>query len=392
VPHLKTPAVWFPHTILGISTSAILVDSTRGAFGPFAGQLFVGDEGHSKIMRVYLEKVNGVYQGAVFPFREGFASGVFREVWGKDGSMYVGQTSRGWAATGKASYGLQRLVWTGAMPFEAHRIQARPDGFEVTFTSPVDRAIAAQPSSYAVTSFIYKYHHIYGSPAINQVTHPVRGVVVSADGMSARVVLDSLREGYIFELKMPGVRSVAGAPLLHDFAYYTVNQIPRGDHVVMSGTPAPVSSTTRTVASVPSGAASSKRQTTMPAEWNGTVDQTVSVQGVDGLKFSIANFDVKAGSRVRLDFANVSDMLHNVVITQPSGATRVADAALKLGLDGQRLHFVPAMDEVLFNTALLEPRKSETIYFVAPSVLGEYTFLCTFPGHAGTMQGVMRVR
>ena len=115
VPHLKTPAVWFPHTILGISTSAILVDSTRGAFGPFAGQLFVGDEGHSKIMRVYLEKVNGVYQGAVFPFREGFASGVFREVWGKDGSMYVGQTSRGWAATGKSPYGLQRLVWTGAI-------------------------------------------------------------------------------------------------------------------------------------------------------------------------------------------------------------------------------------------------------------------------------------
>ena len=141
-----------------------------------------------------------------------------------------------------------------------------------------------------------------------------------------------------------------------------------------------------------SGAALSKRQTTMPADWNGTVDQTVSVQGVDGLKFSIANFDVQAGSRVRLDFANVSDMLHNVVITKPSGATRVADAALKLGLDGQRLNFVPAMDEVLFNTALLEPRKSETIYFVAPDVPGDYAFLCTFQGHAGTMQGVMRVR
>src|SRR6478735_8716689 len=35
IPHLRTPAVWFPHTILGISTSAILVDSTHGTFGPF---------------------------------------------------------------------------------------------------------------------------------------------------------------------------------------------------------------------------------------------------------------------------------------------------------------------------------------------------------------------
>src|SRR6185436_13115680 len=108
VPALKPPAVWFPHTIMGISTSGILVDSTRGAFGPFAGQLFVGDEGHSKIMRVFLEKIDGVYQGVVFPFREGFASGVLRQVWAHDGSMFVGMTNRGWASTGRAPYGLQR--------------------------------------------------------------------------------------------------------------------------------------------------------------------------------------------------------------------------------------------------------------------------------------------
>ncbi|MEO5814227.1 MAG: plastocyanin/azurin family copper-binding protein [Gemmatimonadaceae bacterium] len=397
VPHLKTPAVWFPHAILGISTSAILVDSTRGAFGPFAGQLFVGDEGQSKIMRVFLEKVNGVYQGVVFPFREGFASGVFREVWGKDGSMYVGQTSRGWAATGKSPYGLQRLVWTGAMPFEPHRIEARPDGFEVTFTAPVDRATAEQPASYAVTSFIYKYHHIYGSPVINQVTHAIRAVVVSADGRSARVVVDSLREGYIFEIKMPGVRSESGAPLLHDVGYYTLNQIPRGERVAASSAPAPVVAPVSSSPTPPEprgvGRTNlAKRQTTMPADWNGMADQTVSVQGVDGLKFSIASFDVNAGARVKLDFANVSDMLHNVVIVRPGSATRVAEAALTLGLDGTRVHFVPRTVDVLFNTALIEPRESETIYFVAPTKPGEYTFLCTFPGHAVSMQGTMRVR
>jgi azurin len=395
VPHLKTPAVWFPHTILGISTSAILVDSTQGAFGPFAGQLFVGDEGQSKIMRVFLEKVNGVYQGVVFPFREGFASGVFREVWGKDGSMYVGQTSRGWAATGKAPYGLQRLVWTGAVPFEPHRMEARADGFEVTFTAPVDRATAEQPASYAVTSFIYKYHHIYGSPVINQVTHPVRAVTVSADGRSARVVLDSLREGYIYEIKMPGVRSTNGSPLLHDFGYYTLNQIPRGErlatNVPVAVSPASVAKVVTNERASPTKAALAKRQTSMPADWNGKADEAVSVQGVDGLKFSTASFDVKAGARVQLDFANVSDMLHNVVIVRPGSASRVADAALKLGLDGTRLHFVPRTDDVLFNTALLEPRKSETIYFVAPTSPGEYTFICTFPGHAATMQGIMRV-
>src|SRR5690606_5628060 len=48
IPALKPPAVWFPHTLMGISTSGILLDDTGGAFGPFEDQFFVGDQGHSK--------------------------------------------------------------------------------------------------------------------------------------------------------------------------------------------------------------------------------------------------------------------------------------------------------------------------------------------------------
>jgi azurin/glucose/arabinose dehydrogenase len=395
VPHLVTPAVWIPHGILGISTSAILVDSTRGAFGPFAGQLFVGDQGQSRIMRVALEKVSGVYQGVVFPFREGFMSGVFREVWGKDGSMYVGQTSRGWGATGRAPYGLQRLVWTGKVPFEAHHVSARPDGFEITFTQPVDRTTAGDPASYAVNSFIYMYHHIYGSPPINQLAHAVRAVEVAKDGKSARIVVDSLRQGYVHEIRMSGVRSASGAPLLHDVGYYTVNRIPAGAKLAVTSQ-ASRPSRDASASSAPvrgaRGPALAKHLTTMPAAWNGAADQTVAVQAEEGLRFDVGSFDVKPGARVQLDFANPSDMLHNLVIVKAGAATRVGEAALRLGLDGAKLGYVPPSDDVLYHTALLEPRKSETIYFVAPDAPGDYPFVCTFPGHYVTMQGTMYVR
>jgi azurin len=156
--------------------------------------------------------------------------------------------------------------------------------------------------------------------------------------------------------------------------------------------------TTRTIAvredyGVPARSASkaAKHQTTMPADWNGTVDQTVSVQGVEGLKFSLASFDVKPGARVKLDFANTSDMLHNLVVVKPGAGTKVGEAALKLGLDGQKLDYVPKSDDVLFNTSLLEPQKVESIYFVAPTTPGEYQYVCTFPGHYLSMQGTMRV-
>ena len=131
-------------------------------FGPFAGQLFVGDQGHSKLMRVYLEKVNGEYQGANFPFYEGFSSGILRAAWGKDNSLFVGQTSRGWAATGKSPYALERLVWTGNTPFEMKEIHALPDGFNIVFTLPVNRGLAENTDMYELTSFTYKYHNTYG--------------------------------------------------------------------------------------------------------------------------------------------------------------------------------------------------------------------------------------
>jgi len=285
-------------------------------------------------------------------------------------------------------------------------VSARPDGFEIYFTAPVDRATAENPASYAVNSFIYKYHHIYGSPPINQLAHAVRGVVVSKDGLSARLAVDSLRRGYIHEIRMAGVKSASGESLLHDFGYYTVNQIPGGKALAVkptgtvtqsamaaSGGAANSSAASASMRNAPaqSGAVLAKHQTTMPAEWNGSVDQTVSVQGVEGLKFSLPAFEVKPGARVKLDFANTSDMLHNLVIVRPGTGTTVGEAALRLGLDGQKLDYVPRSDDVLYHTALLEPQKVESIYFVAPSAPGEYQYVCTFPGHYLTMQGTMRV-
>src|SRR5690606_33285581 len=111
----------------------------------------VGDQGHSKIMRVFQEKVDGVYQGICFPFREGFSSGVLRMKWGADDAIYVGMTSRGWASTGKDNFGLERLVAGKVKPFEMTAVRAKADGFEIEFTDPVDPTTAKNPASYEIS-------------------------------------------------------------------------------------------------------------------------------------------------------------------------------------------------------------------------------------------------
>ncbi len=228
---LKLPAVWFPHALMGISTADMIEDETGGKFGPFQGQYFVYDQGQSKAMRMTLEKVNGKYQGACYPFREGFQSGTLRARWGNDGSMFVGQTSRGWGSTGKDLFGLQRLIWNGNMPFEIKTVSARPDGFEIEFTMPINRQSAENLSNYELKSFTYKYQHEYGSPIINQQDTPLRGVIVSEDRLKVRLVMDNIRQGYIHQVMASGIVNDEGQPLLHDVSYYTLNEIPTGDLV-----------------------------------------------------------------------------------------------------------------------------------------------------------------
>ena len=240
VKNLKLPAVWFPHAIMGISTSDIIQDTTKGKFSPFPGQYFVADQGQSKVMRVFMEKVNGVYQGFCINYREGFQSGILRERFGLDGSMFVGMTSRGWGSTGKDNFGLQRLVWNGLTPFEINTIHAKSDGFEISFTQAVDVKSVKNAASYALRSYIYEYHHQYGSPIINVKDIKIKGISVSPDKKSVRISLDGIRQFYIHEFILKGILNEEGEPLLHETAYYTLNEIPAGDKMAINESTAPV--------------------------------------------------------------------------------------------------------------------------------------------------------
>jgi len=225
---IQVPAVWLPHGVLGVSNSEIL-KIPDGVFGPFSGQLLVGDQGQSKISRVFLEKVNGEYQGAAFDFRSGFQSGVVRMAWAKDGSLFVGETNRGWGSAGDANEGLQRLLWDNNVPFEMLEVRAMPDGFEIEFTKPVDKKYAEDIASYSVESFTYKYQPVYGSPTVNSKKHIVKGIKLSDDGMKARIIVDGLRRYYIHNITLEGIRSKEGSySLVHPTSFYTLNNIPEG--------------------------------------------------------------------------------------------------------------------------------------------------------------------
>jgi glucose/arabinose dehydrogenase len=226
IPELEPPAIYFPYGKMGQSAAGIACDTTGGKFGPFQNQLFVGDQTHSTVMRVCLEKVKGHYQGACFPFRQGFGSGSLSLLLTPDGSMFVGGTNRGWGSRGPQPYSLDRLNWTGKTPFEIHEMHALPSGFELTFTEPVDAATANDPKSYKLSTYTYIYQSAYGSPEVDQTEPKITKIEVAPDGKKVRLTIDKLQEGHVHELHLDGVRSAAGKPLLHPAAYYTLNYLP----------------------------------------------------------------------------------------------------------------------------------------------------------------------
>lgn len=226
IPEYEPPAVLFPYGKMGNSSSGITADSSGGKFGPFAGQLFVADQSFSTVMRCYLEVINGHYQGACLNFREGFGSGSLGLEMTPQGSMFVGGTNRGWGSRGNKPFAVERLDWTGKVPFEIHEMRAQADGFELTFTKPVDPATAGKPESYSMTTYTYIFQASYGSPQVDHTTPTIDKITVSPDYKSVRLHIKGLQEGHIHELHADGIRSADGLPLLHKEAYYNLNYIP----------------------------------------------------------------------------------------------------------------------------------------------------------------------
>lgn len=394
IPGFKKPAIWFPYTLMGISTSDFKEVKNPEKFGPFEGQLIVGDFGHSKLMRVSMEKVKGQWQGACFPFRDGLSSGVFRLDWGKDGSLIVGQTSRGWRSFGQKQYDLQRVVWTGKIPFEMKEINSTSDGFEITFTKPVDSESVLKNNSFKLNRFTYQYHSKYGSPVIKHEEIIPTEIYISDDKLKVGLVLKptDLKKGFVYEIKPDKIKSDQNESPFHDVGYYTLNEVSdlsnsgkyKKNQFVSTKVEIETSHAHHHTAQI-------KRQLAQPKSWSNGPDKVITLKTKPGLKFDLENLHVKAGSKIQLKFINSDDMLHNLVITTPGKVDLVGDLAMKLGLKGEAMEYVPDNEEVLFHTGVLQPGTEEIIYFEAPHTPGKYHYLCTFPGHFQLMRGILNV-
>ena len=219
----KRPAVYFPHGPMGNSTSQPIWDTTAGKFGPFAGQVFVGEVQNGRLARASLEKVGGEYQGACYPFLfDKLGGGANRLVFDREGTLWIGFTGRGWAA----GEGLKKVSYSGHAPCSIHTMSLTRTGFVLRFTKPVDPVSASDVANYSISHFEYEWTPKYGAPPKNKTLVKLKSARVTDGGSTVHLELPALHAKKVYSLDIARtVRARDGAKLENPKAYYTLNKL-----------------------------------------------------------------------------------------------------------------------------------------------------------------------
>jgi hypothetical protein len=220
--HRTEAAVLMPHAFCRSGAKPMMIPRD-GSFGKyFAGQFILPDNNGTRLCRIMVEKVDGVYQGMATYLlnNNGLRSGNNRLVFSPKGNeLYIGQTVRGWGAPAE---GLQRLTYSEGTPFDVATINITKDGFKLSFTeNPPDISVA----DISVTSATYQPRWTYGSQPENGITHQINEIK-KTDDRSVSISISDMEVGRVYEIKLPKLVSPNKEEIHNQVFYYTVHKIP----------------------------------------------------------------------------------------------------------------------------------------------------------------------
>lgn len=146
------------------------------------------------------------------------------------------------------------------------------------------------------------------------------------------------------------------------------------------------STTTEETTEATSGTTSTE---TVPGIEDVELSNTIVIEGNDQMKFDKELLRVKAGEEVEVTLKNVGElpkesMGHNFVVLNPGVDVATFGAEAVGAVDND---YIPktSLSSVVAHTKLLGPGEEDTITFTLEQ--GVYTYICSFPGHFGVMQG-----
>lgn len=246
------PTLWLPHGEVAMSPAEPMAFP---ASSHFAGQMMLATLAHGGVKRIFLEEVEGELQGAVFRFSQGLEVGPMRIVADENDHLYIGGQGKravipwGWKYTEE---GLEKLVPTGAVPFEMLAVRIQQNGLEIEFTKPVDLSLAYNMDNYTLRQWYYVAARNDEADPPNsgggdyggceQGVESIRPVSISVSEDRRKVFLEQRRIrvnelGQVVYLRLHNLRDETGEYPWSTEAWYTV--LSKGDVVGPDFTVAP---------------------------------------------------------------------------------------------------------------------------------------------------------
>ena len=168
------PIYWTPHNI--DNSNGGQVWSPKGdKWGPLSERLLHISYGMSNLWLALIEKIpetpnNCGYQGGTVRIPVAFNTGIMRGRFNpKDGQLYVAGM-KGWQTNGARDGGLQRVRYTGEPLHTVTGMSVKKNGVQLTFSSELDKAEAANKENYDVSIWNYHWTSDYGSPEFKPST------------------------------------------------------------------------------------------------------------------------------------------------------------------------------------------------------------------------------
>ncbi|MGE5445729.1 MAG: plastocyanin/azurin family copper-binding protein [Ignavibacteriales bacterium] len=125
--------------------------------------------------------------------------------------------------------------------------------------------------------------------------------------------------------------------------------------------------------------------------------RTIEIEGLQTLKFSVDHISAKPGEKLAVKLTNKTSlppdaMSHNfVLLKKGTDPGAFANAAVNAKDNG----YIPKdmTKEIIAHTDLVAGGQTKLVTFTVPKETGDYTYICTFPGHyAAGMKGTLTVK
>jgi putative heme-binding domain-containing protein len=395
----ELPFVCLPRGLDNSAGGQVYVDSD--AFGPLKGQILHFSFGAGTWFAILRDEVDGQLQGAVIPMLGDFLSGVHRGRFNPiDGQLYVSGMS-GWGSYTPDDGCFQRVRYTGdsvQMPVGFH---IHENGVRVTFSHPIDAAVAADAHRQFAQCWNYRYSGAYGSPEFS-TTHPgvtghdplaISSAHVLADGYSVFLEIPELQPVNQLHLRMhvneDDTQTCSPAGTGHDL-FATVHKLDRPFEDFPG-----YEARDKTIAAHPLLTDLALNAVQVLNPWRRKIQgsRVIEIETGKNLSYATREFTVKASERLAFTLSNPDVVPHNWVLVQPDALQVVGQLGNQMIVSPEAFarQYIPKSDKIIVHTDIVSPGDKQTIYFPAPAKPGRYPFLCTFPGHWMVMNGVMVV-